>query len=167
MTRSRAAELLEKISRIIPGMAGYQEREKRREADRAVRAQAALEVSRCRERLSEAMNDLSRAGGAGNLRALGTLDRLMAKFERVEDELRFAPSGYAGWFDGEGITLEDLEKIYEYDLGLLSAAKSLVECIVEEPSPGASPEWTRSVETALDDLRDAFNGRRKRMEIDP
>jgi len=107
MTQPKVAALLEKLTRIIPGIAGYQDREKRRDADKAVRMKAATEISRCRDLLSEAMNDLSRSGGLRNLRVIGNLERLVTKLDRIEDEMRYAPSGYAGWFDRESITLED------------------------------------------------------------
>lgn len=42
MTRSKAAALLEKIVRIIPGIAGYQDREMVRDTDKVVRERAAL-----------------------------------------------------------------------------------------------------------------------------
>ena len=164
MTQPKAAALLEKITRIIPGIAGYQDREKRRDADRAVRARAAEEVARCRGQLSEAMNDLSRSGGFRNLRVIGNLERMATKLERTEDELRFAPSGYAGWFDRTGITLEDLERLYEYDLGLLNAARTLSDYIGDTDRIGTDHDWTSGLDEALDNLRSAFEGRKRMME---
>jgi hypothetical protein len=164
MTRPRVAALLEKITRIIPGIAGYQDREKRRDADMAVRSKAAEEVSKCRELLSEAMNDLSRSGGLRNLRVIGDMERVTTKLERAEDELRFAPSGYAGWFDREGITIEDLERLYEYDLGLLSAAQALREYVGDVNQIGTENDWTPGLNEALGNLRDAFEGRKRMLE---
>ena len=164
MTQPRVAALLEKITRIIPGVAGYQDREKRRDADKAIRMKAADEVARCRELVSEVMNDLSRAGGLGNLRIIGNLERMTTKLERTEDELRFAPSGYAGWFDRTGITLEDLERLYEYDLGLLSAAQALPEYVGDADRIGTDNDWTAGLEEAHRDLRNSFEGRKRMME---
>ena len=164
MTQPKVAELLEKLTRIIPGIAGYQDREKRRDADKTVRTKAATEISRCRDLLSEAMNDLSRSGGLRNLRVIGNLERLVTKFDRIEDEMRYAPSGYAGWFDREGITLEDLERLYEYDLGLLSAAETLADYICTAEKIAVDPEWGTGLDEALRDLRNAFEGRRKALE---
>lgn len=164
MTQPKVAALLEKITRIIPGIAGYQDREKRRDADKAIRTKAAGEVGKCRELISEVMNDLSRAGGLGNLRVIGNLERMTTKLERTEDELRFAPSGYAGWFDRVGITLEDLERLYEYDLGLLSAAQALPEYVGDAAHIGTDNDWTSGLDVALGDLRNAFEGRKRIME---
>jgi hypothetical protein len=164
MTKSKAATLLEKITRIIPGISGYQDREKRRDADKAVRMKAAGEVVRCRELLSEAMNDLSRSGGIRNLRMIGNLERMATKLEHIEDELRFAPAGYAGWFDREGISIDDLERLYKYDLSLLSAAQALPGCVDKADLTGSDHEWAAGLDKALDDLRHAFEGRKRMME---
>lgn len=164
MTQPKVAGLLEKIARIIPGIGGYQDREKRRDADKAVRTRAAEEVARCRELILEVMNDLSRSGGMKNLRLIGNLERLVTKLERMEDELRFAAYGYAGWFDREGISLEDLEKLYEYDLGLLSASKALPEYVGDVDHIGSDIDWTSGLEEAIKDLRNALEGRKRIME---
>lgn len=165
MTQSRAAALLEKITRIVPGIAGYQDRETRRDADRAVRVKAAGEVAKCRALLSEAMDDLSRSGGCRNLKMVGNLERIATKLERTEDELRYAPSGYAGWFDSVGIILEDLERLYEYDLGLLSAAQALPEYIGDVSRIGTDNDWISGLDEGLRNLRDAFEGRKRIMEV--
>lgn len=164
MTQPKAAALLEKITRIIPGIAGYQDRETRRDADRAVRIKAAGEVAKCRDRLSEAMNDLSRSGGDRNLRMVGNLERMITRLERTEDELRYAPSGYAGWFDSVGIALEDLERLYEYDLGLLNAAQALPRYIGDTSLIGTDSDWTFDLDEGLRNLRDTFEGRKRMME---
>ncbi len=164
MTRPRAAQLLEKLTRIIPGIPGYQDREKRRDADRAVRTKAAAEISRCRGLLSEAMNDLSRSGGLRNLRVVGNLERIVTKLDRIEDEMRYAPSGYAGWFDREGIALEDLERLYEYDLGLLSASETLADYMCTAEKIAADPDWGSGLDEALQNLGNAFEGRRRVLE---
>jgi len=164
MTKPKAAGLLEKIGRIIPGIAGYQDREKRRDADQAVRSKAADEVAKCRDLLSKAMSDLSRSGGLQNLRFIGGLERVSARLERTEDELRLGPTGYAGWFDREGVTLDDLENLYEYDLGLLSAACLLEECVGDTGSLGTENDWTSDLEETIDNLREAFSVRKRVMQ---
>ncbi|MDF1535610.1 MAG: hypothetical protein P1S46_03795 [bacterium] len=164
MTKPKVGALLEKITRIIPGIAGYQDRENRRAADLAVREKAAAEVSRCRAGLADSMNDLSRSGGMRNLRAIGNLERIVTRLERMEDEIRYAPSGYAGWFDRTGITLEDLERLYEVDLLLLETSVGLAGCVGQVEAVGTGQDWTGDLEQALDRLAEIFDGRRKSME---
>lgn len=164
MTRSKAATLLEKITRIIPGIAGYQDREKRRDADKAVREKAARDIAKCRERLGEVMNDLSRSGGSGSLRSIGTLERVSSRLERIEDEIRYAPHGYAGWFDREGINLEDLERVYEYDLLLLETAERMPDIVGTIEKLMAGGEWIAELEKELAALRMTFETRVKAIE---
>jgi hypothetical protein len=95
---------------------------------------------------------------------VGNLERMATKLERTEDELRYAPSGYAGWFDSVGIAIEDLEHLYEYDLGLLSAAQALSEYIGDVSRIGTDNDWTSSLDEGLRNLRDAFEGRKRMME---
>ena len=57
MTKPAVGALLEKITRIIPGIAGYQDRENRRDADLAVRTKAATEVARCKRVLRSTPRD--------------------------------------------------------------------------------------------------------------
>ena len=78
--------------------------------------------------------------------------------------MRYAPSGYAGWFDREGITLEDLERLYEYDLGLLSASETLADYICTAEKIPVDPDWGVGLDEALRDLRNAFEGRRRALE---
>lgn len=164
MTKPTVGALLEKITRIIPGIAGYQDRENRRDADLAVRTKAASEVARCKDRLSETMNDLSRSGGMRNLRVIGGLERIVTRLERMEDEIRYAPSGYAGWFDGTGITLEDLERLYEVDLLLLERSGELAGLVGEVTAVGTDQDWTEDLEKGVAQVREIFEGRRKSLE---
>ena len=164
MTKPKVGALLEKIVRIIPGIAGYQDRENRRAADLAIREKAAAEVTRCRAKLADAMNDLSRSGGMRNLRVIGNLERIVTRLERMEDEIRYAPSGYAGWFDRTGITLEDLERLYEVDLLLLETSEGLSGYVRQVAAVGTEQDWTADLEQALDQLQEIFDGRRKTME---
>ena len=162
MTRSRAAELLEKLARIVPGVSGYQDRELRRAHDRDVRQKAADEVALCRGELSRRMSDLSRLG-AGGLAQVGGCDRVATRLERLEDELRYAAYGYAGWFDRTGVVLQDLERLYEYDLSLLDAAAALRD-ILPTGGGGTPAGFLPTLQEAVDGLQTACDGRRKVLE---
>ena len=158
MTRSKAADLLEKITRIIPGISGYQERERRRDDDKALRDRIAQTVARCRQRISDRMNHISRAGMKGGLGTIGKLEGVNVLLERIEDEIRYAPRGYSGWFDREGVGLEDLEDLFHHDLKLLETAGRMEESIPSgDPDPGE--EWVEDLKRELEDLRRAFESR--------
>jgi len=165
MARSKAADLLEQLSRIVPGIAGYQEREKTRDSDKAIREKAASAVVRCRERVAVAIADLSRTGSMADMKAIGALDRLSTRLEKLEDELRFASYGYKGFFHETGINEDDLARIYEYDLELLNEARNLEKLV---PAQDASQEggelWLADLEKGLETVNRSFRDRKKVFE---
>ena len=70
---------LEKIASYIPGVAGYREREGRRETDRRVRDFLAGRLDEGRAGLSALRNVATDAGQLKTLDAIGRLDRILQK----------------------------------------------------------------------------------------
>ena len=66
---------LEKIAGYIPGVAGYRERESRRETDRRVREFLAVRLDEGRSALNALRNQATDAGQLKALDAIGKLDR--------------------------------------------------------------------------------------------
>ncbi len=164
MSRSKVADLLEKLTRLVPGISGYQDREKRRSADKAVRERAAAAVLGCREKLLALMADLARTKGISSLESVGILERVAVKLERVEDELRFASYGYAGFFDRKGIDLGDLKTLYEIDIELLETSNNLNRLVEDSlPAPPASG-WVKELDDAVELLSRSVSDRKKNLE---
>ncbi len=164
MTRSKVAELLEQLSRIVPGIAGYQEREKRRDSDKAIREKAAAAVANCREKIAATIADLSRTGNMAAMKSIGALDRISTRLEKLEDELRYASYGYTGFFDGTGINEDDLERIYEYDLELLSEVENLEGLVPDQDPSEAGPSWLADLEKGIETANRSFRDRKKVFE---
>lgn len=165
MTRSKAADLLEQLSRVVPGIAGYQEREKTRDSDKAVREKAASAVARCREKMAAAIADLSRSGDMAAMKSIGPMDRLSTRLEKLEDELRFASYGYRGFFHGTGINEDDLARIYEYDLELLNEVKDLEGLVPDEDaSLDGGVSWLADLEKSLETVNRSMRDRKKVFE---
>lgn len=164
MTRPKAAVLLEKIARIIPGIAGYQDRETCRNTDRIVREKAAQSIRRCREGISRTIDGLSRKPGGAGLTSIGPLENLSNRLERLEDGLRYAVYGYAGWFSSTGVMLEDLERLYQYDLDLLVRAESIFDVLPGPGDTGGDAGWMPRLSEEIDLLLQAVEDRRKVLE---
>ena len=158
MTGSRTAALLEKIVRIIPGVSGYQDRERRRDDDKAVRDRITGTVARCRQRISDRMNHISRVRVKGGLGIIGMLEGVNVLLERLEDEIRYAPRGYSGWFDRDRVDLEELELLYGHDLDLLDAAGKM-EAALPAGDPEGEEDWIQGFKRELEVLRRAFEDR--------
>jgi len=118
---------LEKLARQVPGFAGYKEREARRNADKIQRTFLAEELSRERGRLQEIARPLV---AQGKLELLAELDRLTGKIEKVADRIRTAAYGYTGFFDPVKIDETHLDRLYEYDLLLLSQVSAISESVL-------------------------------------
>jgi len=108
---------LEKIASYIPGIAGYRERESRRETDRRLREFLASRLDEGRGALQALRNKATDAGEMKALDAIGRLDRALQK---SVSSLRYADYGYSGVFDQMKIGQAELEQIYAYDMALVA-----------------------------------------------
>jgi ubiquinone biosynthesis protein UbiJ len=116
----------EKLLRKIPGFAGYQDREQRRAADRMQRSHIAETLTQERSRLDDVGAALLNKGG---LQLMDDLDRVRSQFDRVIERVRHASEGYGGFFDAVRINEAELDRVYEFDLALLSQVSSIGEAI--------------------------------------
>lgn len=120
--------LLEKIARVIPGYGGYKDKELRREADKLQRTYLSKRIREEKARLERVNGELGRKLF---MDAIGEADRTAKRMEKVMDRVRFASYGYAGFFDLVKVRENELDKIYEYDAGLLEDVERISRSISE------------------------------------
>lgn len=113
---------LEKIASYIPGIAGYREREGRRETDRRLREYLAGRVDEARTAVDQVRRRLT---DAGELKLLNDVARLDKTLQKTASSLRYADYGYSGVFDQVKIREAELDRIYAYDLALLADVQAL------------------------------------------
>jgi hypothetical protein len=106
------------IAQQIPGYAGYQSKERRRDADKLVRAQLAA-------RYEEQRAHLARWQQQAPLDYADDLERLDQKLQRLIARLNTAPRGYAGWFDAAQIVEGDLDALTQFDAALAEGVTQL------------------------------------------
>ena len=150
---------LEKIASYIPGVAGYREREGRRETDRRLREFAAGRLDEARQTLVGRRN---RALDAGELEALDAIGRLDRVLQKTVAALRYADHGYSGVFDQVKILEAELDRIYAYDAALVTDVVALSERLAssQAPDPG---EWA-SIADAAEGLDQKVARRREVLE---
>ena len=117
---------LEKIASYVPGIAGYRERERRRETDRRVREFLAGRLDDGRAGLMAMRNAATDAGQLRTLDAIGRLDRVLQK---SVSSLRYADYGFSGLFDQLKIREAELDQICAYDAGLLTEVVALSDAL--------------------------------------
>jgi hypothetical protein len=115
---------LEKIAAHIPGLAGYREREARRETDRRLREFLAGRIDEGRQSLNRLRQLVMESGALGLMNDVGRLDRALQK---ASSTLRFADYGYSGLFDQVKIREEELDRIYAFDEALVRDVQEITE----------------------------------------
>jgi hypothetical protein len=124
---------LERLGEKIPGFRGFQDRELRRDVDRLQREYLAGEL----ERLKGALRERARAYvDRGQLGDLTGFDRLDRQLDGLAQSVRFSDYGATGFFDPVKVGEAELQRLYEFDLGLLDELTALEHEIAALPAPG-------------------------------
>lgn len=147
--------LLGKLAALVPGYAGYADRERRRETDQALRLSVAARLGAVREDLEGRVVDALRESDFGLVEPLDALARRVAT---LADSVRHAPAGYAGLFDAASVGAADLDRLHAADLGVREACEKLATAVEGLPS-SADAGALRGVEAALSDAETAFRRR--------
>lgn len=154
--------LSERILGQLPGFRGYKEKELRRESDKLIRNHLYRRLTEARNDLKEAFQKLS---DSKMHEILTDMDRFIMRFDRVSQKINRASYGYAGFFNIVKVDESKLDKMIEFDNGLLDG----VEKIVTEADAFKKEivkqkfEKTRSrldnLGDMLESLEEAFDGR--------
>src|SRR6201986_5187348 len=113
---------LERLGEKIPGYGGCVSKERRRDADKIQREHLAERLRAAKQPLNEVMRELS---SSGRLFEVGPVDRVLKKLDQIENRVRFASYGYAGFFDAVKIEEPQLDRIYQFDLALVEKVERL------------------------------------------
>jgi hypothetical protein len=108
-------DFIDSVAKRIPGYAGYLKREERRESDKLLRNHLEASLRAHKEKLDRIAVKITDAGSLGLLKPINTATKMM---EKAVDKVRFADQGYSGFFDLERIGEPELEKLYNFDVGL-------------------------------------------------
>jgi hypothetical protein len=137
-----------KATRLIPGIASYQDKETLREVDKRLREQLASSLDQERVRIDAVKASLVKKL---QLEGLDDLDLLTRKLHQLADTVRFAAYGYAPLFDQTSVDKKKLEELYQFDLsleGALEEVSSAVDTLASAPEGGRS-ENLSAVERTL------------------
>jgi len=118
--RERVTEdrgLLKKLELAIPGFRGYRKREDLRIADSLLRKQLANNLGDIREKIELCRQDLA---NKMEMELLNNMGALMNHITSTENRVRHAEHGYSGISADYNIRENELNRMYEWDLNLLS-----------------------------------------------
>lgn len=138
--------ILEKLGTLVPGYAGYADRETRRECDQVLRLAVASRLGAARAALDRRTAECARTG---RLDLLEPIDSLSRRIGSLADALRHAPAGYAALFDAATVDAAQLDRIYTFDLEAREAGERVFDA-AERLRAGVDAE-------ALDPLNEAVS----------
>ncbi len=142
----------------VPGIRTYEAREHRRETDKRLREYLANRLQEARSELSRLSLDLSNRGELG---FLPDVDRFSAHIQQISDTIRYAAYGFSGIFDLPKIREEELDRLYTFDLALLSSVEeiqALASGVRQSPSE-TRKDQIRAAEEFLDGVEQKFRTR--------
>ncbi|HNR11912.1 MAG TPA: hypothetical protein PLG17_12915 [Thermodesulfobacteriota bacterium] len=156
--KSKLGALAAKITRIVPGIDSYQEKECLRNIDKQLRNQLADLLTRARDHIEEVERRYARQG---NLEPLDDLDRLTRTMQRLSDTIRHAAYGWSPVFDEASVDKQRLEQIHSFDQSLedtIIAVHAEVEKL-SAASTGDLDAAIRHVERSLSSLEEMVEER--------
>jgi hypothetical protein len=138
LDKARGAQnTLEHLANAIPGFSGYRERDLRRTADGLQREHMASRL----EGTKKALNDLSAAASrTGAWDVVTDIETARKRLDKVVARIRFADRGYSGFFDAVKVDEATLDRVYEFDLGLLQNVEAIVGASGEAAQAPSGPK---------------------------
>jgi hypothetical protein len=157
--------LLKKIELAIPGFRGYRKREDLRIADSLLRAQLADRLKNIVTQLEQCRQDLVKRM---ELELLEDAARLVNNIQKTENRIRHAEQGYSGISADFRIEVEELNRLYEWDLRLLEdidkikSEAAALQSAVNAENRVELKKQLRAVATIIQDFNTTFD---KRIEV--
>lgn len=157
--------LLKRVQLLIPGFRGYRQGEDDRAADSLLRLQVA---DRVHQTLASIQSYRAQLTQANQFQGLTDLAPAIAELQQLEGEIRHAEQGYTGISPSVRINTDQLDHLYEYDYGFVSAAGALSTTVqgLSDPSTDAAGV-SASIQTVRNQVRQldaAFKARIRAIE---
>ena len=145
---------MDKMLDRVPGYAGYRDKERRRDSDRALRERLALEYSQQAARLQAIQ---TRLADERKIMLLGALERPLQNLQRLIDRLRAATYGYAPLFSDNQVDERALDQLAAFDRSLADQQDQLAAQITQleavEAGTAAFKALAAQINTTVDGLQ--------------
>ena len=158
-------DALKKLLAKIPGFKGYYARADRRSADKLFRETLSDKFQEQWKRLSSIQRDLVTSG---HIDVLDEIEVGAIRLRQFIDRIKTASYGYSGFFDPVKINEEELEKVYQYDLALLTMADEVsgaIDNMEASVDTDGFPASIRNLNLKAQDCLDALQQRSELMKF--
>lgn len=156
---------LKKLIAKIPGFKGYIARADRRSADKLLRETISDQFQALWQRLSSIQRDLV---NVGRIDVMDEVEIAAVRLRQFIDRIKTAAYGYSGFFDATKINETELEKVYQYDLTLVSMGgevSSAIDNLEASIDTDGFPASIRNLNQKTQDCLNAFNKRSEVMKL--
>jgi hypothetical protein len=156
---------LKKLLAKIPGFKGYIEKVDRRSADKLLRETVSNKFQAQWERISSIQRDLITAG---QIEVLDEVEIASTRLRQFIDRIKTAEYGLSSFFEPTKIGGPELEKVYQYDLALVTLGDEVTSAVDNlEASIGTDgmPAAIRNLNQKAQDSVNAFNQRIELMKF--
>ncbi len=121
----RPHNILDSILKLVPGYAGYNAREERRQSDARIRDKIASLLQQCETALTAKLSAELRAGS----RTAEQVEHCRKRINTLLSQVKFAPYGASAFMEQQELKEEELQEIMNRDLALLVLISQLAERI--------------------------------------
>jgi len=154
--------LLKTIQLFVPGFRGYRIREDLRDSDRMLRSQMAKQLGLVRRGLEDCRSSV-KDFTSPQLDAIG---RLVNNFKKVEGAVQHADVGYSGIAADLKIKESELNRLYEYDAGMINDINAMswgvdrLRSALDAENGAEANVEIKGIRTSLNAFEDKFSKRK-------
>lgn len=155
-----------RILHKIPGFKGYLDRQNRRDADKLLRETVASRFEEMWQRVSRLQTEFIKSG---EIASVDDLESAAIKLRTFADRVHRATYGYSSLFEAVKINEAELNRLYDYDAGLLNLVDEVSRAIDNvEASVGTDglPAAIRHLTNQAQQAIDIYN-RREEVFLSP
>ena len=129
----RPVNIFDKIGSLIPGYAGYAERNNRRQCDKLLREKIASIVTSSEKLMAKRIEAVIKTNEHSQL---NEIESCRKKLNTIRDKIKFSPYGESAFFSSAQLKEDELSTIYQKDFMLLEKANEILRII---PDSGNMP----------------------------
>lgn len=155
--------LLEKVMLFIPGFRGYKEKEMRRESDRMLRDRLYRSLTGAESAFKDVYRELVEASVS---ETYSGADHLVAKLDRISEQINHAEEGYSGFYDAVKVREQDLDRMAAFDASLVDAIQNITQAVNSLSSEVSAGKYDQArqhimdITGLVDNLENTFNQRK-------
>lgn len=146
MAETKAEGTVNRLLNAIPGYAGYKDKERRRDADRAVRDRLVAELNQRAERVERIAQQAADQRRIGDV---GAINAAAGAIRHLSNRINTATYGYGGLFGSKDVDAAVLDQIRLFDESLFAGLEQIDAALTNLESANADDLKSAAAETQV------------------